>query len=184
MNTDQDSLAPFKAPMTRELLVYWQGLCRADAIPDSAEFIDRVPSRFVPHLMLFDCLADDVLVRFHGSALIARRGADQTGQSWMANNPTLSREATLVNVWTLVRQRCGLLTLAHFVTSTRRHLRVEAFSLPLAVAAGRPPRVVNISLALDTMGYDERAMGWHGPVAAAWVDAGFGVPRDAPLPLS
>jgi hypothetical protein len=173
----------FVSKLPREALDYWRRACREARIPAAEDYLDHVPPHLPPHLMIYDCLPDDILVRFHGSALIKRRGEDHTGQSWLKVNAHVAPRAVLDNVWAAVDHRCGLRTDAIFVTSIGRRLHVEALSLPLATRAGRPARVVNCSVGLDTMKFDERATGWTGAVAARWIDAGFGVPAFAPAPM-
>ncbi|MSO97955.1 MAG: hypothetical protein EXR11_07025 [Rhodospirillaceae bacterium] len=171
----------FQSPLTREALEYWRSQCQGQAIPRADDYLDRLPPHLAPNLILFDCLPDDMLVRFHGSALITRRGENHTGKSWFSVNSHLPPSAVLADVWAIIRHPCGLWTEATFITSIQRSLRVEAVSLPLAVREGRPPRIVNCSVGLDTMQYDERATGWQGTINLGWVNAGFGVPETEPM---
>jgi len=171
------------SPLLREAVAYWRSVRDGADRPNSADFLDNLPPRLAPQLMVFDVLPDDVLVRFHGSALVARRGQDHTGRSWLQVNSDLRSAAVLRNVWDVINHTCGLTTEAHFITSTRRLLVVDALSLPLAAAPQRPPRMANISVSRDFIAFDERTTGWHGPITAVWVDLGFGIPPFPPMPI-
>lgn len=174
----------FQAQLLNDFVTHWQGLRQDGCIPSAADYLDRMEPKLVPNLMIFDVLEDDMLVRFQGAVITERRGMEQVGKSWFQLNPHLSAPNVMKDIWNGLKHPCGIWTEAHFVTSVQRGLRVEALSLPLAVKDGRPPRWVNISMGLNSMGFDERAMGWQGPIRIEWYDAGFGMPSAPPLPPS
>lgn len=184
MATAKNPAEQITSPLLREAMAYWRSARHGADRPNSADFLDSMPPRLAPQLMVFDVLPEDVLVRFHGSALVVRRGQDHTGRSWLQANSDLRGPAVLRNVWGVIDHTCGLITEAHFITSTRRLLVVDALSLPLAAAPERPPRMANISVSRDSIAFDERTTGWHGPITASWVDLGFGIPPFPPMPIS
>lgn len=173
-----------QSPLINKFVAHWRGLCRDGQIPTTEDYMDRADPMTAQFLMMFDVLPDDVIVRFQGMAIGDRRKLEQTGLSWFARNSHLNAANVTANIWEALRTPCGIWTEANFVTSVQRRLRVEALSLPLRAREGRPPRWLNISVGLDTMDFDERAMGWHGDIKIGWYDAGYGVPNTAVLPVS
>jgi hypothetical protein len=176
-------MTPIQSPLTQAFLAHWLAVRGEKSMPRIADFMDRLEPRFVPYLMMLDIHEADLTVRFHGGALIERRGADQTGKSWLAVNPHLVRLNVMHDVWSVIKSACGLWTEARFTTTVQRALIVEALSLPLAAKDGRPPRIANLSVELGALDFEERAIGWHGKIRLEWIDTGRGVPGLPPLPV-
>lgn len=174
----------FKSPLFGHYLAHWHSLCPPSGIPTTEDYMDHMDPKIAAFLMIFDVLAQDVTVRFQGNGIGERRQLEQAGRSWFVTNPHLNALSVVANIWQAVRQPCGLWTEATFVTNVQRRLRVEALTLPLRVKGARPARIVNLSIGLDSMDFDERAMGWHGNIAIGWHDLGFGVPKSDTLPVN
>jgi hypothetical protein len=174
----------FQSPLIRQFVAHWKQLCPPGDIPTTEDYMDNMNPKVAKYLMIFDVFSEDMIVRFQGEGISERRQLEQTGKSWFTLNPHLDAPAVLHNVWHAIQQPCGVWTEAIFVTNVQRRLRVEALSLPLRVKEGRPPRILNTSIGLDTMSFDERAMGWQGSIKIGWHDAGFGVPNTPALPVS
>lgn len=174
----------FKSPLFGHYIAHWRSLCPPGGIPTTEDYLDHMDPKAAPLLMIFDVLAHDITVRFQGHDIGERRHKEQAGTSWFATNPHLNAANVVANMWQAVRHPCGVWTEAIFVTNVQRRLRVEALSLPLIAKKDRPARLVNLSVGLDSMDFDERAMGWHGLIMIGWYDLGFGVPSSAPLPVN
>lgn len=173
-----------RSPLTVQFVAHWKQLCRDGHIPSNEDYLDHPNAQIVPYLMIFDCLQNEMLVRFQGSAIGSRRGIDQTGHGWFQLNPHLKHSNIIKNAHVWMNHPCGFWTLAQFVTNAQRGLTVEALSLPVLVKANRPQRWINLSVELDAMAYDERATGWQGPIEIGWFDLGFGMPPSVPLPVA
>jgi hypothetical protein len=173
-------MATFHSPLSADLLAYWHRQRHGAAMPTTEDFFDHVPPRIAPSLILFEHQAHALIVRYLGTQLVERWQKDLTGQNWLGFNPHLNAANLVANFMTIIRHPCGGCAESSFVTSTGRELRIETFSLPLAVRAGRPPRVISGSFALAAMGFDERARGWMAPRTLHWIDLGFGLPATAP----
>jgi hypothetical protein len=174
----------FQSPLLGQYLAHWRSLCLAGEIPTTEDYMDRIDPKVATFLMIFDILPADMVVRFQGLGISERRRIEQTGQSWFALNPHLNAGGVMTNVWEAVRTPCGVWTEAVFVTNAARRLRVEALSLPVATKGNRPPRLLNMSVGLDAVDFDERATGWQGDVKVGWYDIGFGVPAFDAAPVS
>lgn len=172
----------FRSPLVAQFADHWRSLCRDGRIPTSEDYLDRLEPRVAPYLMMFDCLDDDIRVRFQGTSIVQRRGLEQTGRSWFEFNKELNARRVVEDVRLAVRQPCGIWTWASFVTDANRGLDVEALSLPVRTKPGRPARMINISADLNPLQFDDRAKGWQGPVRIDWLDLGFGVPHSPPQP--
>ena len=133
-------------------------------------------------MLLFDWYPDDIICRLLGTKIVERWAEDLTGKSWFAANPHLKASGILANFKMMGDHPCGGHALGSFVSSIGRHLSIETISLPLAVSAGRPPRIIAGSFVVETLGNDERSRGWVPPRQLEWLDLGFGLPDHPPAP--
>jgi hypothetical protein len=170
----------FHSPYSTELLSYWQSLRKGTAIPTTEDFLDHVPTRIAPYMILFECIDNDLIVRLIGTLLDERWGGNMTGKSWLRQNPHLKAANVLWNFTTIHDHPCAARALGGFVTNNGRTLSVETISFPVAVRQGRPPRVVSGSYTLQSLDLDEYSRGRMAPRTVEWVDLGSGTPQAAP----
>ncbi|MDX2142852.1 MAG: PAS domain-containing protein [Rhodospirillaceae bacterium] len=173
-------MSAFHSPLSAELLAYWHRQQHGAPLPTTEDFFDHVPPRLAPLLILFEHHDGALIVRYLGTQLVERWHEDLTGKNWLGFNRHLNAKNLLANFMTITQHPCGGCAQSSFITTTGRELNIETFSLPLAVRAGRPARIISGSFALETMGFAEEARGWMAPRALQWINLGFGVPAFAP----
>jgi hypothetical protein len=176
-------MVDFQAPLSSVLLEYWLSRQHPPAgIPSTEDFLDHLPPRIAPYMILFELKDEDLIVRFLGTQLVARWGEDLTGRNWSSYNPHIKGASLVSNLMTMNRHPCGAHALTSFVTNTNRQLSLETATFPLSVQPGRALRVISGSFALEALGFDERSRGWMPPRILRWVDLGFGTPEQPPKP--
>ena len=128
---------------------------------------------------MFDCMTDDVVVRFQGTKVVERWGVNYKNQSWLAAKSEDARPTILANMTTCVSQPCGIRAASHYVTKADKAAHLESLSLPLAASPGRPKRLVMLS---NVEGLNTERDGIKDHVdknEVKWFDVGFGVPQHA-----
>lgn len=166
----------FESPLTRAFLEQWQRLRQGDCLPTTEDYFDHIDPRFVPLLMLFECRADDIILRFQGSAIVERWGKDRTGESWLNGKPPHRAAAILGNMVDCVNTPCGALSHSTYYAKFGRHAKLESLTVPLAVAPGRPGRLLSFSNLLEPMSDRDGGPDRIEKRSVAWIDLGFGKP--------
>jgi hypothetical protein len=166
----------------RAFITHWAQLRGNALIPATETFFDNPEARFAPCLYVVDLTGDTALVRLQGTALDERWTARLTGKDLHDGMSATVRRRSLSNMRQIVAQPCGYLARNVYRTSTDRDVIADLVQLPLAVQAGRPPRVVCLSLMQRDDDMEETVADFHTE-ALAWIDLGAGVPRDPPLDL-
>jgi hypothetical protein len=145
-------------------------------LPTTEHYFDHVDARFAPRLMMFECMADDVVLRFQGTAVVERWGKDRTGESWLAEKPPHSANAILGNMVDCINTPCGALSQSTYFAKFGRQARLESLTVPLAVAPGRPGRLLSFSNLLEPISERDGGPDRIARRSVAWVDLGFGKP--------
>jgi hypothetical protein len=115
-------------------------------------------------------------LRFQGTAVVERWGKDRTGQSWIAGKPPHRRTEILGNMADCIRTPCGALSHSIYFAQFGRHAKLESLTLPLAVAPGRPGRLLSLSNLLEPMTERDGGADHVEKRHVDWVDVGFGKP--------
>ncbi|MDX2142849.1 MAG: PAS domain-containing protein [Rhodospirillaceae bacterium] len=166
----------FDSPLTAEYLAHWQSL-RHDARPPTTEdYFDHISVRAAPLLLMFECTAADVTLRYQGTRIVQRWGKDRTGESWLAGKPPAAAAAILANMRDCVGHPCGAFSKSTYVTKHGRALNLESLTLPLTAADGRPGRLIALSNVQDPVDERDGGVGRVERNRFGWFDVGFGVP--------
>ena len=167
----------FESELTQLFFDHWLSVRQSSAIPRSEDYLDQISPRIAPHIVMFDCAKDDVVVRFQGTKVVERWGVNYTDQSWLASKAENARPRILANMTTCVSQPCGIRAASHYVTIEDKATRIESLTLPLAASPGRPKRLVMLS---NVEGLNTERDGIKDHVdknEVKWFDVGFGVPQ-------
>ena len=173
----------FLSPLSSQFLGHWKQLRGSNPLPHSSAFLDRALPELAPITSILEVFEGDMRVRLQGTAIVERWGDDKTGFSFFELNPLMPRNAILGNIRLAMGRPCGLGSRSRLGNLSNRVTIVEIVSLPLAVDAGRPPRLVNISSIVEALGYDERATGLT-TMAFEWIDVGHGIPGESPAQVT
>jgi hypothetical protein len=170
-------LPQFESVLNQVFFDHWSNLRHGGALPTAESYFDRIDPRLAPLIIVFECAATDVIIRFQGTQVVGRWRADRTGQSWLETKPEPKRPIVFANMRDCAGQPCGVWAKSSAVTRSGRSARQENLTLPLAVQRGRPPRLVLLSSVLEGNStpddpYDHTAKG-----SISWFDVGFGVPN-------
>jgi hypothetical protein len=172
-------ITEFRSPVSQRFLDHWCALRNGARVPLSRDFLDRPEPEFAPIVTLFDVFADDMVIRLQGTAMVSRWGHDKTGLSFFDINPLLPKSEMMRNVWGCLDTPCGLHSQSRFATSNGRAIGVETVSLPLETDPDKPYRLVNTSVFLQELGFDEHTRGLTA-MRFRWLDVGGGVPAHPP----
>jgi hypothetical protein len=178
----RQNLGTFWSEDCQAFTAHWASLRGPGLMPTTEAFMDCPSARFAPDLYIVELLDDVALVRLQGTSLDARWPAQLTGRDLHEGLPASVRRRSLENMRKVVRQPCGYLARNAYTTSLNRTLTADLMQLPLAVRAGRAPRLVCLTPMLRNNEFSETVMRFHTD-ALAWLDLGAGVPRDPPYDL-
>lgn len=162
---------------------HWKALRGAAIMPSTERFLDAMPAQFVGGLYIADVTAQSAVVRFQGSALEKRWGADLTGQEMAAHRPRSLRVQLHEVMNTVASHPCGYFSWSRYVTSLQRLVDVHIIRLPLSIQAGRPNRTVNFTVQAYVLGPEEFAAENFESMHNTWVDIGAGLPATPPKRL-
>ena len=166
----------------QEFYALWQGLRQKGDVPHTRAFLNNPDPKTIPSVLILEAIEAGLLVRFMGTAAVERWGRDDTNTLFGgAGFPEDVVSAMLENCQVLVNQPCGAVEVAAFTTRTGLQFYMETVMLPLAVDAGKPPRICSFSQILDPVKEDgETEHKFKGKRSMAWIDIGFGTPSPAP----
>lgn len=166
----------------REFYASWQGLRQAKDVPHTRAFLNNPDPKTIPSVLILEVTETGLLIRFMGTAVVERWGRDDTNTLFGgAGFPENVVEAMLENCRALVEHPCGVVEVAAFSTRVGLPFHMETVMLPLAVDAGKPPRICSFSQMLDHVKDDgEAEHSFKGKRSMAWIDIGFGTPSPAP----
>jgi hypothetical protein len=109
-------------------------------MPTSEQFLDRPSARFMPGCYIVEVTADAGIVRFQGTRLVQMWQHDFTGSDMHIDMRAQDKTRSLSNIRNVVGTPCGHYGRCGFYV--RGGVSVsEYIGLPLAVRAGRPPRI-------------------------------------------
>jgi len=168
-----------------EFFDHWREL-RGDAlVPDSSRFLDTPSFRFMNTVYICDVVpGQGAIVRFHGTELVERWGADFTGKELHAYINPEAKKSSLSNMENAVRQPCGYLVGVSFVASSGRALQTQMILLPLAAKDDHAPRVVGYPMQNVGLKLQEAVNSIAETHNLIWLDIGAGVPDTPPLDVS
>jgi len=172
---------PILSPECQAFLAHWSALRKDGLMPTSEDFLDHSRPELAPSTIMVELINGDLLIRLEGSEVALRWGREATGRPIYADRPQSFRAKIIDNVTRQLAHPCGCRMLNEYTTSAGRTVRSEAVLLPLAVKAGRPPRMVLQSRELDRRHEMESMTTRHNTVEIEWIDIGAGVPDAPPL---
>jgi hypothetical protein len=166
----------------RDFLAHWLTLRKGAPIPATEDFFDSAEPCFAPALYIVELVGDAAIVRLQGSELELRWNAYITGYDLHAGMPGPMRAKSLANMRHVAGVPCGYLARNSYQTSLNRTVTSDLIQLPLGVKAGRPPRVVCLTV-MDRDEIWEETVSNFKTHALGWIDLGAGVPPAPPLDL-
>jgi len=164
---------------TEAFLDFWKSLCLGAIMPTSECFLDHTSARFAPSCYIVDISGDHAKVRFQGSQLIEYWQNDATGKDMHAGVYAKFKARAMSNLRLIAQQPCGMFSRFRF-TTPGGDINSRYVNLPLAVQAGRPPRVVCFVIqdAVRQFDIETRAV---EEAELRWIDIGAGVPVAPPV---
>lgn len=121
-----------------------------------------------------------MIVRLMGTGLVERWGKDKTGEAMAADQPEEIRDALYHNTHQVIATPCGLRSEIELAASSGSEMVIEAITLPLVVAPGKPGRVVAFSALMRNLEYGEHSKRYKSLSNVQWLDIGAGVPDQPP----
>jgi hypothetical protein len=149
-------------------------------MPTQQAFLDQPHPAFAPYLHIAEIAGDHLVFRLMGTALVERWGTDKTGEMIGKDQPDDIRDALFQNTVDAYAIPCGFWIELEFASITGAEMAIEAIVLPLAVAAGRPGRLVSYSDVLHHLPHGEHSDRYLDLPDSDWIDLGAGVP-DHPI---
>jgi hypothetical protein len=182
----RQNLGTFWSEDCQAFMAHWARLREEALMPTTEAFLDHPMPDFAPNIYLVELVDGIARVRLQGSALDERWPAQLTGRDLHERLPVKVRERSLQNMHHIAAQPCGYLASNRYTTSLNRTIMAKLIQLPLAVQAGRPPRVVSLSTiprrALSDEEMEEMVAAFRSE-ALTWIDLGAGVPSGPPREL-
>jgi hypothetical protein len=172
------------SPECEAFLRYWSSLRTGDGVPTSEAFLDSPSMRFAPHVYILELLDGAPVVRLQGTQLEQAWSRDLTGGDFFPGRSARFRAAAIANMNALLTHPCGHLLRSTYATSKSRRITSDWIQLPLAVRAGRAPRIVGAVFQHMGRNFGEVATHHFELHKLAWLDAGWGVPAKEPTPLA
>ncbi|MEQ9446132.1 MAG: hypothetical protein RJS98_11240 [Rhodospirillaceae bacterium] len=163
-------------------LEHWQSLCSdGQMIPTHANFLDHPHPSYAPFVHISEMSEDGtMIVRLMGTGLVERWGKDKTGEAMGADQPDAIRQALYNNTRQVISTPCGLRTEIELAASSGSEMVIEAITLPLGVAPGKPKRLVAFSALMRTLEYGEHSKRYKSLSNVEWINIGAGVPDQPP----
>jgi hypothetical protein len=171
------------APECYAFVDHWHALRIGSALPTTQSFLDHPSPRFSPFVFVLELHGDLPLVRMQGTQLVEAWARDLTGEDFFPGRPDHFKANAVTNMRALLAQPCGYFLRSTYATSKGRKITSDWILLPLAVAEGKPPRIVGGVFERPTRRYDETSLHHFELHRWAWLDTGCSVPRNQPLPL-
>jgi hypothetical protein len=166
-----------------DFLEYWKSLRGGALMPTSETILDTLPGKFVSAAYIVELTESESIVRFQGADLLTQWGVDRTGQD-IGSHRSSKLQATILAInRTIVEHTCGYISQSSNTTSRGRDVDICIIRLPVAVKAGRRPRVVACVDESQMPGEREEAWNKYRVVGHAWCDIGAGVPDFPPSPI-
>jgi hypothetical protein len=165
------------------LYEHWLALRDCALLPTSERFLDTLPPRFTSSMYILEVKEDELLLRFQGSALVERWGADRTGLDIAAHRSEVFRKNVRALMASIVKQPCGYHSHSTYSTSRGRMMDAHYIGLPLAVQAGRPLRMLAYTCEYTLLKQGEGAWDQFQILEHGWIDIGAGVPQEMPAVL-
>jgi len=165
------------------LYEHWLALRDGARMPTSERFLDTLPPPFASSMYILDVKDDGLLLRFQGSQLVERWGADRTGLDIAAHRSEAFRENVRTLMTTIVKQPCGYHSHSRYSTSRGRMMDAHYIGLPLAVQAGRPLRMLAYTCEYNVLKQGEGAWDQFQILEHGWIDIGAGEPAEVPVVL-
>lgn len=182
LDTLRHNLGAYWSDDSHSFLAHWAGLRAFALIPATEKFLDTPLLRLAPQIYIVELIDDVALVRLQGTALDERWTTQLTGRDLHEGLPDKVRQRSMANMRRIVAQPCGYLARNVYATSLNRAVTDDLMQLPLGVRAGRPPRVVCLTLMERDEDMGETVSSFHTD-ALTWLDLGAGVPEKPPLDL-
>lgn len=165
------------------LYEHWLSLRGSALMPTSEHCLDTLPPRFASCMYILDVKEDELLLRFQGSELVERWGANRTGMDIAAHRSEMFRKNVRQLMNAIVEQPCGYHSHSRYSTSRGRLMDAHYIGLPLAVKAGRPTRMLAYTCEYSMLKQGEGAWDQFQILEHGWIDLGAGVPQGPPVVL-
>jgi hypothetical protein len=173
------------SPECFAFLDYWSSLRQDRSIPTSEAFLDSPSPRFAGYVYILELLDGAPVVRLQGTHLEQAWSRDLTGGDFFPGRSGAFRAAGIANMTTVLAHPCGHVARSSYATSKGRKITSDWIFLPLAVQGGRAPRIVGAVFQHGARNnFAEVGIHHFELHKLAWLDAGWGVPSAAPIPLT
>lgn len=164
---------------------YWSHLRAGAGVPTSEAFLDAPSPRFARFAFILELLDGAPVVRMQGTQLEQTWARDLTGGDFFPGRSSRFRAAGMANMRAVLSHPCGHLARSSYATSRGRKITSDWIMLPVAVRAGRAPRIVGAVFQHARRGtFSEVGVHHFELHKIAWLDAGWGVPAAPPVPLA
>ena len=159
---------------------FWKDLRQTALVPRSEDLLDRLPVHFAPCCYLADLTEEGAVVRYQGLQLLGLWGGELTGRDLLEDRRAKYKERSLNNMRLAMRQPCGQYATFFIHTSLGETICPAYLSLPLAVSAGRPARIVGFVHSVSSHDRPDWEPQTMETGQMDWVDIGGGVPSSPP----
>jgi hypothetical protein len=173
------------SPECLAFLDFWSSLRRGERIPTSEAFLDASSPRFAALAYIIEILDGAPVVRLQGTQLEQIWSRDLTGGDFFPGRSPRFRAAGLANMMSVLRHPCGHLARSSYATSKGRKITSDWIFLPVAAREGRAPRIAGAVFQHGGRNtFAEVGIHHFELHKLEWLDAGWGTPATAPLPLA
>lgn len=152
-------------------------------MPHTSEFLNKHVPQLISSAYILELTDDGPLIRFMGTALVDLIGKDLTNTIFGARLSPELLEGVMSNCHAVISHPCGLNEITEFASAVGRPLKLETVMLPLAVDAGRLPRLCSFSHLIEAPAEKDRSdLRFQSNRRYVWFDIGAGVPSTSPAP--
>lgn len=170
----------FQSASCARFFDHWRALAGAAMVPTAEAFLDHAPLDLMPYVYIHDLTDQGLLVRFMGTGLARRWRHDLTGTLFGEHLDAADRAHLIDTARLVVTRPCAMRQRGRLGSSAGRPVPFEAVAVPLAVAPGRPPRLMIFSQILEDLSGEEHSRSFDAPGSREWIDLGAGVPPPSP----
>ena len=162
---------------------HWESLCaKGQIVPTQTDFLDNPHPSYAPFVHISEMGEDGaMIVKLMGTGLVDRWGKDKTGEAMGADQPEAIREALYSNTRDVITTPYGLRSEIELAASSGSEMVIEAITLPLIVAPGKPGRLVAFSALMRNLEYGEHSKRYKSLSNVQWINIGAGIPHQPPL---
>jgi hypothetical protein len=164
-----------------DFLEYWDSLREGNLIPTFEALSINLSPAMLPKTYILDLVDSGAVVRFLGTGIVERWGADFTGKNLLKFFAEDVREAAFSNYHTMVKHPCGHINNLDMVNSDGQQVQTGVIQLPLRIGKNSNAGIVGYLSLKSRFESNDLIQGAGALHSGCWLDIGGDIPATSPL---